>query len=85
MAGLRYLRIVGANLAVVAAPFPSILTLVAFKRLAHFSQSIQQGHQNLTAFGEGVFDVWRVTAEVCPFEQSVFYHVAQPSPRECDY
>lgn len=78
MPGSGYLKI-GANLAVAPATFPPILTLVAFKRLAHFSQSIQQGHQNLAALSERILDVWRVTAEVCPFKQPVFYHVAQPA------
>ena len=36
-------------------------------------------HQNLAALSERIFDVRRVAAEVCPFKQSVFDHVAQPA------
>ena len=73
---LRSLRVFRTGFTVKPQMLFSILTFVAIQRLAHHSQSINNG-THAAAFSKRILDVWRIAAEVGALKQLVLLHVAQ--------
>src|ERR1043165_3591453 len=66
-----------AGLTIRTETFQSVVTLVTLQRESELAQRFQQRHEQRASFGQRVFDVWWIAAEIGSHNKTVLLHVAQ--------
>ena len=70
---------VRAGVAVIAQALHTVFTFIAVERFAQSPQSVQEGKEQTTAFGQDILDVRRTAAIITTLDEQVPLHIAQAS------